>query len=92
MTRCSGDVMSRWRLFARYLRHRKKLGIITSCLGEILKVYKGRHRAVAAVAAVRFRRDPTKSWRRFSCFLWRRAQLRILAGSLLTYFRALKRQ
>ena len=80
----------RWMKMARYLRRIKKLGILTSCLGEILKVYRGRSR-LNSVAAVRVRSSATSSWRRFACFIIKRAQLGSLADSLRAFFKERKR-
>ena len=78
----------RWMKMARYLRRIKRLGTLTSCLGEILKVYKGRR--LNAVAAVHVRSTSTSSWRRFARFVIKRAYLGSLAGSLLSFFRERK--
>ena len=89
--------LPRWARVALYAMGRKRLHILASALGEILKVYKGRREATSiSYRTTSRRRTPTsillRNWLRFSRHVFKTRLQGHLAGALLTYFQVLNRR
>ena len=93
------SILRRWNRLALYAYGRKRLHVLASALGEILKVYKSRRLAVTSSdRGVPRRRTFLRTfpleyhWFRFACHAYKEKCLGQLAGALLTYFQELNQR
>ena len=93
------SILCRWTRLATYAYGRKRLHVLASALGEILKVYKSRRVADTSTSQGMPSRRTFRSfstfehhWLRFACHAYKSKSLGQLAGALLTYFQDLNKR